>query len=117
MYQHMHNNILQVASETGIPGLVIWLWFMVRLEWDAWLAYRRAQRCSSAKEGLRREALMISSAALGAWVALMAAGMLEYNFGDSEVLMLFLFIMSAPYALLSPRTVLSTAPAEDESRR
>ena len=28
----------------------------------------------------------------------MVAGMFEYNFGDSEVLTLFLFIMSAPNA-------------------
>ena len=36
--------------------------------------------------------------ALGSWAALMVAGLFEYNFGDSEVLTLFLFIMSAPYA-------------------
>ncbi len=100
MYQHMHNNALQVASETGIPGLAIWLWFMVRLAWDASRLYRRARQLSlgACDEGLRKEALMVSSAALGTWAALMAAGMFEYNFGDSEMLMLFLFIMSAPYA-------------------
>jgi len=30
----------------------------------------------------------------------MIAGMAEYNFGDSEVLTLFLFIVSAPYAFM-----------------
>jgi hypothetical protein len=35
---------------------------------------------------------------MGSWVALVVAGMFEYNFGDSEVLTLFLFLMSAPYA-------------------
>ena len=40
------------------------------------------------------------AAALGAWVALMIAGMIEYNFGDSEVLTFFLFIASAPYAFM-----------------
>jgi O-antigen ligase len=100
MYQHMHNNILQVASETGIPGLILWLWFMFRLAWDALCTYRFANRCSFYPSGERgrKEALMASSAALGAWAALMVAGMFEYNFGDSEVLILFLFIVSAPYA-------------------
>jgi putative inorganic carbon (hco3(-)) transporter len=90
MYQHMHNNFLQIAAERGIPGLLIWMWFMLRLAWDALRAYR-------ARPGGSKEFLMISTAALGAWVAFIIAGLLEYNFGDSEVLTLFLFIMGAPY--------------------
>ena len=31
-------------------------------------------------------------------VAMFAAGMAEYNFGDSEFLMLFLVLMTLPYA-------------------
>ncbi len=98
-YQHMHNNILQIASETGIPGLAIWLWLMIRLAWDALRTYRFARSGAFPySEEARSEATIISSAALGSWVALMTAGLLEYNFGDSEILTLFLFIMSAPYA-------------------
>jgi putative inorganic carbon (HCO3(-)) transporter len=101
MYQHMHNNILEIAAETGIPGLMLWLWFMARLAWDAQRCYRCAKGGSfSGGEKHRREALMASSAALAAWVALMTAGLFEYNFGDSEVLMFFLFIASAPYAFM-----------------
>jgi putative inorganic carbon (hco3(-)) transporter len=103
LYQHMHNNFLQIAAETGIPGLLIWLWFMGRLAWDAWRCYRHAK--SSAFPGndiFRKEALIASSAALASWTALMVAGMFEYNFGDSEVLTLFLFLMSAPYAFAAP---------------
>jgi O-antigen ligase len=105
VYQHMHNNFLQVASETGIPGLILWLWLMVRLAWDALRCYRYAKgRSFSGEEKFRREALTASSAALAAWAALMSAGMFEYNFGDSEVLMLFLFIASAPYAFMIQRS-------------
>jgi putative inorganic carbon (HCO3(-)) transporter len=101
MYQHMHNNILQVAAETGIPGLILWLWFMLRLAWDALRCYRYANaRSLSPGEESAKEALMASSAALAAWIALMIAGVAEYNFGDSEVLTLFLFIASAPYAYM-----------------
>jgi len=96
MYQHMHNNFLQIAAERGIPGLLIWLWFMGRLAWDALGVYRMAKKEESVHSGMRG-ALLISTAALAAWVALMIAGMLEYNFGDSEVLALFFFIMSGPY--------------------
>ncbi len=100
MYQHMHNNFLQIASATGLPGLAIWLWFMTRLAWDALGTYRSALRRTLYPTGEehRKEALMASSAALGALAALMVAGLFEYNFGDSEVLILFLFIVSAPYS-------------------
>lgn len=90
MYIHMHNNFLQIAAERGIPGLLLWLWFMVQLGWQAFLVFR-----SSRGGG---EAGFAAAAAIGAWVALLAAGMFEYNFGDSEVLTLFLFMMSAPHA-------------------
>jgi putative inorganic carbon (hco3(-)) transporter len=89
-YQHMHNNFFQIAAERGIPGLIIWMWFMLRLAWDA----LRVQR---SRLGAAEESLMISTIALGAWVAFIFAGLFEYNFGDTEVLTLFLFIMGAPY--------------------
>jgi putative inorganic carbon (HCO3(-)) transporter len=101
MYQHMHNNFLQIAAERGIPGLLIWLWFMGRLAWDAFRVFRSARSLSSTRPNGENEALMISTAALGAWAALLAAGMLEYNFGDSEVLALFLFMMSVPCSFLN----------------
>ncbi len=95
MYQHMHNNVLQIAAERGIPGLLLWLLFMGRLAWDAWRTLRRHGRRTE-----DAEVVFAASAALGCWVALMVAGIFEYNFGDSEVLTLFLFTASAPYAFL-----------------
>lgn len=109
MYQHMHNNFLQVAAETGIPGLILWLWLMTRLAWDALQTYGRAKSGSYPEgEAVRKEILMVSCGALGAWAALLVAGMFEYNFGDSEVLTLFLFIVSAPYAFRA------TVPADHQ---
>jgi putative inorganic carbon (hco3(-)) transporter len=102
MYMHMHNNILQIASATGITGLTLWFWLMIRFAWDALRIFRWSNsRSVDIEAGLRKEALVASSAAIGVWVALAVAGVFEYNFGDSEVLMLFLFMMSAPYAFRS----------------
>jgi putative inorganic carbon (hco3(-)) transporter len=110
LYQHMHNNFLQIAAETGIPGLSIWLWFMCKLAWDAWGCYRYAKSVQfDGDDSLRKEALTASTAALAAWAALLVAGMFEYNFGDSEVLTLFLFIMSVPYAFAASETDLQEA--------
>jgi putative inorganic carbon (hco3(-)) transporter len=97
-YQHLHDNFLQIAAERGIPGLVLWLWLMGRLGWDAFLVYRSARKIPV---GPDNEALHVSIAALGAWMALMISGFFEYNFGDAEVLTLFLFIMACPYAVMA----------------
>jgi O-antigen ligase len=99
MYQHMHNNFLQIAAERGIPGLLIWLWFMGRLAWDALHVYRKARKGIGSNR--MRAAVLASAAAMGTWVGLMAAGMLEYNFGDSEVLALFFFIVSSSYVFVT----------------
>ena len=50
-------------------------------------------------------------AALGVLVAVLAAGLFEYNFGDSEVLMFVLLTASLPYALRRQRALLGGAPA------
>jgi O-antigen ligase len=100
LYQHMHNNFLQIAAERGIPGLLIWSWFMGSLGWGAWRGFRQAGGLSAAGESADNEALVTSTAALGAWAALLVAGLFEYNFGDSEVLTLFLFMSAAPFSSL-----------------
>jgi putative inorganic carbon (HCO3(-)) transporter len=107
MYQHMHDNALQLAAERGIPGLLLWLWLMIRLAWDAWRLFARSRGHPES-----REALMAATAALGCWTAFIISGVFEYNFGDSEILTLFLFITAAPYAF--PGRVTGAALAAGE---
>src|SRR5688572_14678571 len=82
---HLHNIPLQIAAERGLPALVVWLWFIVLLVRD--LLKRRLGGFPSLANG-----------ALAAVVAMLAAGMFEHNFGDSEFLMLFLVLVTLPYA-------------------
>jgi hypothetical protein len=59
---------------------------------------------------------------MAATAALVVSGLFEYNFGDSEVLALFLFFMAAPYAFQG-RAIAGTpagreiAGQESESQR
>jgi O-antigen ligase len=99
MYQHMHNNFLQVASERGIPGLLLWLWFMGRLGWDSATVYRQ-NRGNSVSGAESEFAILVSCIAMGALVSLLVAGLAEWNFNDSEVLILFMFLVAAPYTYL-----------------
>lgn len=88
-YMHLHNNYLQIAAERGIPALLLWLWLMARFGWDSVGHWRRAT-------GRRRYPAV---AAFGTLVAFLMAGLLEYNFGDYEVVTLFLAVLTIPYAL------------------
>ena len=88
---HMHNNLLQFAAERGIPCALAWLWLILRLGRDHWLGFRRARLPSLEK--------CVHAGGFLGLLALFLAGLFEFNFGDSEVLMVFLFLVSAPYAL------------------
>ena len=83
---HLHNVPLQIAAERGLPALAIWLWFIVSLV----AAHVRLFRSQTDK--------VPAAAALAAVAAMLAAGLFEYNFGDSEFLMLFLVLVTLPLA-------------------
>ena len=78
---HLHNVPLQIAAERGLPALAMWLWFVCRLLAD----FVRRRKTTAMPS--------IATAALASVVAMVTAGMFEYNFGDSEFLMLFLLLM------------------------
>ena len=85
-HDHLHDNLLQLAAERGLPCLVAWLWFMLALGWNI---LRIRGRLSSGR--------WVADAAFAAWLAFLAEGFFEYNFGTSPVLMVFLFVMSTPF--------------------
>jgi O-antigen ligase len=30
---HLHNNVVQIAAERGLPALAAWLWLIVAIAW------------------------------------------------------------------------------------
>lgn len=90
LHRHMHNNLLNVAVETGWIGLGIFVWWMfmaVRLGFSLWRDFD-----NSSCPLVRRAAHigLLASLALLGW---QVAGIVEYNYGDSEVRMLALTTM------------------------
>jgi O-antigen ligase len=83
---HLHNVPLQIAAERGLPALAIWIAFVGILAAAVFRLFR-----TSADRTL-------PAAALAAIGSMLAAGIFEYNFGDSEFLMLFLVIVTLPFA-------------------
>jgi len=92
-HDHLHDNVLQIAAERGLPCLVAWLWFMLALGWHI-LRIRRS--LSSAR--------WVADGAFAAWLAFAAEGFFEFNFGTTPVLMVFLFLMSTPFIAGSVET-------------
>jgi O-antigen ligase len=83
---HLHNVPLNIAAERGLPALLVWCWFIT----VAALGLIRQVR-----QGPHRP---LAGAGLAAVVAMLCAGLFEYNFGDSEFLMLFLGLITLPFA-------------------
>jgi len=83
---HLHNVPMQIAAERGVIGLAVWIWFVTALT---------VQLARKFRAGPKR---FLPAAGLAVVAAMLGAGMFEYNFGDSEFLMLFLVLVTLPYA-------------------
>jgi O-antigen ligase len=83
---HLHNVPLQIAAERGLPALAVWIAFIAILTVDLMRTFHTDPGRSLAAGGL------------AATVAMLAAGLFEYNFGDSEFLILFLVLITLPFA-------------------
>ena len=88
--QHLHNVPMQIAAERGIPALCVFLWFVIKLGGDLLRMFR---------SGNNR---VLAATGLASLIAMLAAGMFEYNFGDSEFQMLFLVLITLPFAAMRP---------------
>ena len=82
---HLHNVPLQIAAERGLPALAVWFWFVGAASVALFRLFRKGER-------------VLAAAALASMAAMLAAGLFEYNFGDSEFLMLFLVLITLPFA-------------------
>ena len=85
---HLHNNILQIAAERGIPTLLAWLAFLV------WIFISLIKLVPNKDPTL----FPLTVAAIAAFLAHFAAGLFEYNFADAEVAALFFYIITIPFA-------------------
>lgn len=95
---HLHNVPLQIAAERGLPALAAWIWFLVVAVRELWRRFRASEMPS------------LPAGALGALASMLAAGFFEYNFGDSEFLMLLLVLITLPFAA-DRRPAAETSPA------
>jgi hypothetical protein len=84
---HMHSNLLQIALERGVPALIFWLALLFIYARTLW----RSLRSSSKLEWIERGILL---GALGGLIGFFTSGLVHYNWGDSEVVMVLYMLMA-----------------------
>jgi len=89
---HMHSNSLQIALERGIPALLVWLGLLFVYARTIWRTLRGKTKLDWIERG-------ILLGALGGLVGFFISGLVHYNWGDSEVIMIFYFTMGLVMAL------------------
>ena len=93
---HLHNVPMQIAAERGLPALAVWTWFIIVLVVSLFRQFRKGQD------------RVLAATGLAAVAAMLVAGLFEYNFGDSEFLMLFLVLVTLPFAAARPEDAAAT---------
>ncbi len=88
---HVHNTPLQILVERGLSGLAAWL--------AIWIAfYRRAIGILRGLGAGRTRERALVAGSIAAVTGFLVAGLSEYNFGDSEVVMVAWAVMALPWA-------------------
>jgi len=89
---HVHSTPLQILVERGVLGLGAWLAI-----WAAFFAKAVGLLRRLPAEALGQRSLVVGS--LVAIVGFLVAGLSEYNFGDSEVVLVAWALMALPWAV------------------
>ena len=101
---HLHNTPLQVAVERGLLGLAAWLAIYVAF-------FRSALAILRGLPAGRPDDRALVLGCLIAMAAFLIAGLFEYNFGDTEVLLVACSLMALPFV------VTKTPPAAESGER
>ena len=106
---HLHNNALQMRLELGWPGLAAWLAWMGAGGFLMISGYRRLAGNGDSLAG-------IGYGVSGGYLALHFNGLVEYNFGDAEIFMLFNVLFGLAVALAWVQVPSSNDVAPTNSR-
>ena len=108
---HVHSTPLQILVERGVLGLAAWLWI-----WAAFIAKGIGRLRRLPQDAARDRARSWSAAWPRSW-AFSSAGLSEYNFGDSEVVMVAWALMALPWVAdaKEPRELRPVAAKRDSN--
>ena len=86
---HLHSTPLQLAFDRGLPMLALWTWMMIAF----WLFFARAGRRAADLSDTHSFGILLGT--LGALTGFLASSLVNYNYGDAEVAMMFWFLVGS----------------------
>jgi hypothetical protein len=95
---HLHSTPLQLAFDRGLPALLLWLWIMALF----WRTASRGEKLWADSSGTNRYGLLLG--ATGAVAGFFASSLVNYNFGDGEVALVFWWLMGIVVVLTDQPT-------------
>jgi len=101
---HLHSTPLQLAFDRGVPMLLLWVWMIVLF----WLEIARAERNASDRSDTQSYGVLLGG--LGALTGFLASSLVNYNYGDGEVAMLFWWLMGVCVFLADEYGLIRSAP-------
>jgi uncharacterized membrane protein YbaN (DUF454 family) len=90
---HLHSTPLQLAFDRGLPALAFWLWIM----WVFWRTASRGEKLLRDSSDTNRYGVLLG--ATGAVAGFFASSLVNYNFGDGEVALVFWWLMGVVVVL------------------
>jgi hypothetical protein len=78
---HTHSTPIQIAMERGLLALGCYVWLMIMLGLWLWRSYKQGQN-------------LLALGTLAALIGFSLSSLVNYNFGDSEVVLLLLFLVA-----------------------
>ena len=86
LHSHLHNDFIQIWAERGVFSFLSWIFFIIY----TFYTLIKLKPESETFKSFRDSAIFI-------FLGFLIAGLFEFNFGDSEVLMLLYFFLTIPF--------------------
>jgi O-Antigen ligase/PDZ domain len=96
---HLHSTPLQLAFDRGLPAVIFWFWIMIA----CWQISARAEKLTRDSGDTNAHGVLLG--ATGALAGFFASSMVNYNFGDGEVALLFWWLMGVVVVLAPSSSV------------
>ncbi len=90
---HTHSTPIQIAMDRGLPALACYIWLIAAILVSAWRNHKQVE----SEDDLFRQSLPLG--VFGAVIGFSLSSLTNYNFGDSEALMMLLFVVGLSLAI------------------
>ena len=91
LHSHFHSTPIQIAVECGLPALAVWIWLLA-----GYAVFLARQRSELGEDDWFSRGLLLG--AVGALVGFVLTGLLQYNFGDAEAMVVFWLVTGLTFA-------------------